>query len=47
MSEPQVMPQEFADLFANPELLAQVERGEAAERSTLVRRPFFGKRFRQ
>lgn len=47
MSEPQVMPQEFADLFANPELLAQVERGEAAERSTLVRRPSFGKHFRQ
>jgi hypothetical protein len=42
-----VMPQAFADLMANPELLAQVERGEAADRSSLIRRPSFGKHFRQ
>lgn len=47
MSEPEVMPQEFADLFANPDLLAQVERGGAADRSTLVRRLSFGKHVRQ
>jgi hypothetical protein len=47
MSEPEVMPQEFADLFANPELLAQVERGEVADRSSLIWRPSFGKHFRQ
>ena len=42
-----VMPQAFADLRANPELMAQVERGEAADRSSLIRRPSFGKHFRQ
>jgi hypothetical protein len=47
LSEPEKMPKEFADLFANPELLAQVDRGEAADRSSLVRRPSFGKHFGQ
>lgn len=47
MSEPKVLTEEFVDLFANPELLAQVERGEAADRSSLIRRPSFGKHFRQ
>ena len=42
-----VMPQAFADLFANPELLAIVEKGEAADPSTLIRRKSFGKHFRQ
>lgn len=32
-----VMPQAFADLMANTELLAQVERGEAAGRAALIR----------
>jgi hypothetical protein len=32
-----VMPQAFADLMANPDLMAQVERGESAERSSLIR----------
>jgi hypothetical protein len=46
-SEPEEMAKEFADLFANPELLAQVDRGEAADRSSLIRRPSFAKHFRQ
>lgn len=42
-----VMPQAFADLFGNPELLALVEKGEAADPSTLIHRKSFGKHFRQ
>lgn len=42
-----VMPQAFADLFSNPELLAIVEKGEAVDPSTLIRRKSFGKHFRQ
>jgi hypothetical protein len=41
------IPQEFVDLLANPDLLAIVEKGEAADTSTLIRRRSFGKHFRQ
>jgi hypothetical protein len=47
MLDPDTTHEEFADLFANPELLAIVEKGEAADPSTLVRGRSFGKHFRQ
>ena len=47
MSDPEVVPQEFVDLLANSKLLAELERGEAADPATLIRRESFGKHFRQ
>ncbi len=38
-----VMPQAFADLFANPELLAIVEKGSKADPATLIRGRSLGK----